>query len=452
MRAWLPALLLLLASGLGRGDDGPSKDRARAIANGQGAVRGVPPMNPPLWSMKTFQNLWRQWGLKERPKDFDRLLRERYGLLPAPYENQGLPMGLHLSPGLLGKGLMTDCLLCHSGRIAGQTIIGLGNASVDLQTLFDDLTDGEGFPSFKYPFRFSHVRGTVDPVSPVAFLIGFRDADLNVQKPVQLTYFENVCSDPPAWWLIKKKKTRDWTGGIDARSTRIDMVNLLSPFNSPAHIKKQASTFADIHAFVLSVEPPRYPFPIDAPLAARGQKIFLETCARCHGTYGPGGKYPNKIVALDKLGTDPLLAGAVGSKNTDYLNKTWLAQEKNPDGEPIRVKHTEGYQAPPLDAVWATAPYFHNSSVPTIYHVLNSKARPKIFTRSFRAEKEDYDSIKLGWKITVLDQPPPPDMPAAERRKIYDTNLPGRHNTGHTFGDDLSEEERTALIEYLKTL
>jgi len=51
-----------------------------------------------------------------------------------------------------------------------------------------------------------------------------------------------------------------------------------------------------------------------------------------------------------------------------------------------------------------------------------------------------------------LDQSPPANMPAHERRKIYDTRLPGRGNTGHLFGDKLTEEERMAVIEYLKTL
>ena len=48
-----------------------------------------------------------------------------------------------------------------------------------------------------------------------------------------------------------------------------------------------------------------------------------------------------------------------------------------------------------------------------------------------------------GWK---------PYASAAERRKVYDTTLPGRSNGGHTFGDKLTEEERAAVIEYLKTL
>ena len=81
-----------------------------------------------------------------------------------------------------------------------------------------------------------------------------------------------------------------------------------------------------------------------------------------------------------------------------------------------------------------------------------SKRRPKIFTRSYLTEKEDYDPEKLGWKITVLKGPADPEQPAIERRKVYDTTQPGRGNGGHTFGDDLTEAERMAVIEYLKTL
>jgi hypothetical protein len=129
-----------------------------------------------------------------------------------------------------------------------------------------------------------------------------------------------------------------------------------------------------------------------------------------------------------------------------------VARETGPDGKPFHVTDTRGYQAPPLDGVWATAPYFHNGSAPTVYHVLNSAARPKVFTRSYRTGEEDYDPAKLGLKVTPLDAPPRADVPALERRKVYDTALPGQSNGGHTFGDDLTEDERLAVIEYLKTL
>ena len=41
---------------------------------------------------------------------------------------------------------------------------------------------------------------------------------------------------------------------------------------------------------------------------------------------------------------------------------------------------------------------------------------------------------------------------AREARLVYDTTQPGRGNAGHTFGDGLDEDERRAVIEYLKTL
>src|SRR5207247_1286460 len=106
----------------------------------------------------------------------------------------------------------------------------------------------------------------------------------------------------------------------------------------------------------------------------------------------------------------------------------------------------------PLDGIWATAPYLHNGSVPTVYHVLNSKTRPKLYTRSFRTGEEDYDAVKLGWKVQAPEQGADPRLSAYERRKIYDTTQPGRGNGGHTFGDHLTDDERRAVIEYLKTL
>jgi hypothetical protein len=51
-----------------------------------------------------------------------------------------------------------------------------------------------------------------------------------------------------------------------------------------------------------------------------------------------------------------------------------------------------------------------------------------------------------------LAGPPDARLPAIERRKVYDTTLRGRGNGGHTFGDKLTGDERTAVIEYLKTL
>jgi mono/diheme cytochrome c family protein len=407
-------------------------------------------LNPRVWSTSAYENAWKQWGLKAKPANYDQAFMERYGLHPAPFDNHGRPLGLVEATSFMGRGFVNNCLLCHAGTIAGQTVIGLGNASLDIQTMFEDLSAADGF-TLRLPYEFAYVRGTIDPITPTAFLMEMRDSELNLQKPVSVGYSKCVCSDPPAWWLLKRKKTRDWTGGIDAKSTRVDMVNLLTPLNSAAYIKKQESAFADISAYLLTIEAPKYPFPIDRSLAANGQAIFAKHCAKCHGTAGPDGTYPNKIVSLDVVGTDPLLAQASTGKLVDYFNRSWFAREVGPDGKPIHLVENDGYQAPPLDGVWATAPYFHNGSAPTVYHVLNSKARPRIYTRSYRTDRDAYDTAKLGWKITALEESPAA-LPGPQRRKIYDTTLPGRHNTGHTYGDKLTEDERLAVIEYLKTL
>jgi hypothetical protein len=423
-----------------------------AAERGALAVRGQPAMSPPIWSERAFGDVWQQWGLATRPADFDQRFRERYGLHSAPYENAGLPMGLHYAQGPFGKGVSTDCLLCHAGVVAGQTIIGLSNSALDMQTMFEELGAQSKLP-IKSPVQLSYVRGTVDSVNPVTFLMTLRDLDLNLTRThSQPDFSKDVVSDPPAWWLLKRKTTRNWTGNVNVNSLRVDMVNLLTPLNSPEDIKKHETTFADIHAFVMSVEPPKYPFAIDADLAKKGLGVFTLNCEWCHGTYGTDREYPDRIVPLDTLGTDPTLARSITKKNVELFNQTWLAKEEKVKGEWYNVAEISGYQAPPLDGVWATAPYLHNASVPTIYHVLNSKARPKVFTRSFRSEKDDYDVDRLGWKVTILDRPPDSQLPPHEQRRIYDTSLPGRGNAGHTFGDKLSEDERRAVIEYLKTL
>ena len=446
------ATAVMVVASVAAQDRAKTADAPAPAQRGALAVRGHPAMNPPIWSARAFDTLWKRWGLAEKPADFAQQVRERYGLQTAPYANDELPMGLHYAPGALGKGIVNDCLLCHAGRVAGQTVIGVGNASVDLDAFFTDMQANE-LLGYKWQFRFSYTRGTIDVVNPVAFLMGFRAPDLSLKgSTIKLEYHDNVASDPPAWWLLKRKKTRYWTGGVDAQSIRVDMVNLLSPFNSAEHIKKHETTFADIHAFVMSVQAPKYPFPVEPALAEKGRAVFLENCARCHGTYGSSGEYPNKIVPLKTISTDPTLALAVGGKNMDYFNQSWFAQEKKADGGWHIVRDTAGYQAPPLDGVWATAPYLHNGSGPTVYHVLNSKARPKIFTRNHGTSREDYDAENMGWKIRVLDGPPPADLPAHERSKIYDTSQPGLGNGGHTFGDELTDEQRRAVIEYVKTL
>jgi mono/diheme cytochrome c family protein len=409
---------------------------------------------PATWTQAGYENAWKNWEppLKQAPADYARAFVDHYGVHPAPYENGSLPMGLRAAQSLLlTKPLAHDCMMCHGGSILGKSYIGLGNASLDLQAFFEDLGKGSGTLS-KSPITFSNVRGTTEAAAAAVYLLSYREPDLSLRlQRLDLEPRFDLCEDTPAWWLLKKKKTMYHTGTTPARSVRSIMQFMLSPLNPASEFHKEEATFKDIQAYLLSLEAPKYPFPIDHDLAAQGQGVFNNTCSKCHGTYGSKWTYPNKIVDIEVIGTDPSRLRGLSPKAGDYYNKTWFAHEKG--DESFKVNDLpKGYQAPPLDGVWATAPYLHNGSVPTLYDMLNSKTRPKIFTRSFKTEEEDYDKIKVGWNVRVFDKAPAGSLSAYERRKIYDTTQPGRGNQGHTFGDDLTDEQRRAVIEYLKTL
>lgn len=404
---------------------------------------------PSGWSLKSYDTIWKQWdNQKDPPADYAKTFNDYYGLHPAPYENGRFPMGLREGPGLLfGKGLTTDCLLCHGGSILGKSYVGLGNSTIDIEALFKDLSRASGGPG-KLPFVFGQTRGTTEAGAMAVYLFKFRDPDLKVRiTPHDFALNDEMIEDPPAWWLLKKKKTMYATGSSDARSVRSIMQFMLSPLNGSDVFKREEQTFRDIQAYLLSLEAPKYPLAIDHDLAAKGEGLFRDNCAKCHGTYGKEPTYPNKIVPLDVIGTDRNRFVGIPVALKDFYNRSWFAQET---GDGYQVKPDQGYQAPPLDGVWATAPYLHNGSIPTLWDVLDSKNRPNRFTRDYRTDRESYDDIKVGWKTREVES----DWAKTPRhqRHVYDTTKPGRSNQGHTFGDRLSAEERRAVVEYLKTL
>jgi hypothetical protein len=442
MSRWsLLCIAVALTSTTARADD------AEAIARGKKALE-TRAFLPELWPVDAYENAWKHWQpkLEKSPANYDEAFRVHYGLHPAPFKNGRYPLGLR--PGPQGQGLTIDCMICHGGSLHGKSYVGLGNASLDYQALFEDMNAASGRHD-KLPFTFTNVRGTNEAFGMTEFLVGYRNPDLSLrEKPLLGKVSDDVCEDVPAWWHLKRKKTMYHTGSTNARSVRSLMQFMLSPRNPLEAFEKEEAVFRDIQAYLLSLEPPKYPFTIDQKLASQGQELFGQHCAKCHGTYGATGKYPNKIVAQDVVGTDATRLSGLSPRYFEFYNQSWFANEK-PKG--FKATKPEGYQAPPLDGVWATAPYLHNGSLPTLHDVLNSKSRPKVFTRSYDTDESAYDKVKVGWKVEVLKEVPK-NLPPHEARRIYDTTQPGRGNGGHTFGDDFTDGQRRAIIEYLKTL
>src|SRR5207247_6048163 len=115
---------------------------------------------PAFWRRRGYGSAWKTWGVDAKPKDYDAAFRDRYGLAKAPYPNDGLPMGLRIAPYLpIAQGIGIDCMTCHGGSLMGKSIVGLGNSSLDIQALFEEMAAAGEMP-VKLPFAFSNVRGT----------------------------------------------------------------------------------------------------------------------------------------------------------------------------------------------------------------------------------------------------------------------------------------------------
>src|SRR3954453_23312685 len=66
---------------------------------------------PGFWKSGSIANAWKQWGVAEKPANYDDAFRERYGLHPAPYPNGDLPMGLRKTSILFKPAIGADCML-----------------------------------------------------------------------------------------------------------------------------------------------------------------------------------------------------------------------------------------------------------------------------------------------------------------------------------------------------
>jgi len=96
------------------------------------------------------------------------------------------------------------------------------------------------------------------------------------------------------------------------------------------------------------------------------------------------------------------------------------------------------YKARPLNGIWATAPYLHNGSVPSLWQLLQPSARRD---QVFHVGSYEFDPLHVGFASG-------PDTGGSP----YDTRLPGNSNSGHDYGVTLSDSQKWELLEYLKTL
>jgi hypothetical protein len=160
---------------------------------------------------------------------------------------------------------------------------------------------------------------------------------------------------------------------------------------------------------------------------------------------------------------DPVVRAAKLKEMTYGRENNWrdTAPVTLPDGSKVE---TLVYRAHSLRAVWATPPYLHNGSVPTLWHLLHPGKRPAVWRRldalgagpegeaTALSPRADYDFDRVGLAIEARDARPEGPLSAAERRTWFDTSRHGKGAGGHTYPDLLDEGEKSAVLEYLKTL
>ena len=258
-----------------------------------------------------------------------------------------------------------------------------------------------------------------------------------------------------------------------------------------------------------AITPPVWPEhvlgEIDRDLASKGEAVFARRCAACHeysvADYKANGILPLRRFSQAQIGVDPTATSRVacpvpnvgdlevektsftaeqatslshckgveagqpfdGYAFSDVVQtavaaikaKAYAADNVSKDEQMIfeDVERRGGvywrdtllddgkpFAARPLHGIWAAAPYLHNGSVPTLRDLLT---HPDQRIKRFPLGHREYDPVKIGYRT---------DLPEAEWRYAVDTEADsGSSNAGHLFGVNLPDEEKEALLEYLKT-
>ncbi len=205
------------------------------------------------------------------------------------------------------------------------------------------------------------------------------------------------------------------------------------------------------------LQPPKWPADvlgaISAQKAQAGEQIFNQKCAGCH---------QDRMFSQMDVGTDPNRANSFGQpvgktafpaavapilhglKMRAFADDAISPEEQaTMDANPAIWRATGQYLARPLNGIWATGPYLHNGSVPTLYALLHPDQRPARFTVGSR----EFDPVKIGYRSD-------PTL-TGSNVWVFDTTQPGNSNIGHSgdaFGATLSEDQKSELLEYLKKL
>jgi mono/diheme cytochrome c family protein len=240
----------------------------------------------------------------------------------------------------------------------------------------------------------------------------------------------------------------------------------------------------DIQDWFYKLRAPAWPEAVlgalDDDAVARGSKLYASECSSCHALSdrsNPKRELKAVLTPVAEVGTDPrmvqnFLNGKVqtgpwkGRKTAVLAGPVLGAEAQSIDvvahaaiGATLRhplaavhdaavswhtvykagiAQHPDYYKARPLSGIWASAPYLHNGSVPTLAELLKA---PPARVSKFWVGGREFDPAAVG-----------NEYGEGPNRTLLDTTLPGNSNAGHAFGTQLSDVQKRDLLEYLKSL
>ena len=249
-------------------------------------------------------------------------------------------------------------------------------------------------------------------------------------------------SDYPSLWNQAPREGMQlhWDGDNDSVDER-NLSAALGAGVTPVTVDHAA--MKRVRDWIWKLPPPKYPLPVDQSLAATGGSLYGTHCVSCHADHRfrdgviPPGTRVGRVVPIVDIGTD---RHRLDSYTDEFATNQYTLYPDSPYRF-TRFRKTEGYANHPLDGIWLRGPFLHNGSVPTLRALLDTPdARPKMFFRG----NDVFDQKNVGF---VSDVP----QAGGQIFTRFDTSVPGNGNGGHVYGTMLSDADKAALVEYMKT-
>ena len=408
--------------------------------------------------------------------DVEAIITQTIGLVGWPEHRAPRTYGMapDLAPGH-PLAWTANCVTCHTAQIDGVVYFGAGGKVLDetlLKRAVEGLTDApwrailldnakdDRAAAEAHRIMHLHRFAPMDPLTrgrSTAFAASHVEMSLrkhNWRFPDPAVVGRADIKPPSLWNTAAKKPFGRWycDGSFHGEYPLLASSMELALDRSFDHLMVRVipSIRTNFESLIQHLRPPKYPYAIDQKLALRGRSLFYSQeigCTRCHGVYDGRGNCEWTGTHAD-VGTD--------RARLEMVNDSFVAAFRaSPITQHGDLAPSEGYAATPLNGVWANYPYLHNGSVPTVWHLLGpTSERPRIF--SVQAARR-LDQERLGQRLTAEGEAAVNERELIARhsksRDWFYVERPGCGNGGHDFWSVIrTDENRRALIEYLKTL